>query len=410
MAKTTKEKNKELALDHKQLKHYGLVLRLYPDEEQSDLCERTFGCSRLIYNKYLDTRQEYYKSTGETLSVFQYKREILTPSKQSEEFSFLKEVDKFALEFACESVQDAYARFFKGQNKYPTFKSKHKSKKSYTTKFTNNNIEVVDSTCVKLPKLGKVKIAKIKSTRNKRILNQLHSGDAQIKKATISRKGSRYYVSLTIEETIPLVEKVSLNDIEDSKIIGIDLGLKTFAAIHNGKNTLFIEKMNYIKFSEKKLAKLQRQLSKKTKYSSNFYKATAKVAKMQEHISNQRKDFIHKLSTKIANENQIVILETLNIKGMVKNRKLAKAISDAGWYKFITFLKYKLEDQGKHFIQIDRWFASSKVCSHCNEKNVALSLNDREWACSCCGTVHERDENAAINIRNEGLRTVYKTV
>lgn len=233
-------------------------------------------------------------------------------------------------------------------------------------------------------------------------------GDANIKKATISRKGSRYYVSLVIEEIVPLIEKVSLNDIKDSKIIGIDLGLKTFATIHNGEDTVFVEKINYIKFSEKKLAKLQRQLSKKTKHSSNYNKASAKVAQMQERISNQRKDFIHKLSTKIANENQIVILETLNIKGMVKNKRLAKAIADAGWYKFMTFLKYKLENQGKYFIQVDKWFASSKLCSHCNEKNVALSLNDREWVCSCCGTVHERDENAAINIRNEGLKTLYQ--
>ena len=135
-----------------------------------------------------------------------------------------------------------------------------------------------------------------------------------------------------------------------------------------------------------------------------------KVAKLQEHIANQRKDFNHKLSTRIANENQIVVLETLNIKGMVKNRRLAKAINDAGWYQFITFLKYKLEWQGKILLQIDKWFASSKLCSHCGEKKVALSLSEREWMCGSCGTIHERDENAAKNIRNEGLRMLNMAV
>ena len=135
-----------------------------------------------------------------------------------------------------------------------------------------------------------------------------------------------------------------------------------------------------------------------------------KVAKLQEHIANQRKDFNHKLSTEIANENQVVVLETLNIKGMVKNRRLAKAINDAGWYQFITFLKYKLEWQGKILLQIDKWFASSKLCSHCGEKKVAHSLNEREWMCSSCGAIHERDENAAKNIRNEGLRLLNMAV
>ena len=135
-----------------------------------------------------------------------------------------------------------------------------------------------------------------------------------------------------------------------------------------------------------------------------------KVAKLQEHIANQRKDFNHKLSTKIVNENQVVVLETLNIKGMVKNRRLAKAINDAGWYQFITFLKYKLEWQGKILLQIDKWFVSSKLCSHCGEKKVALSLSEREWMCSSCGTIHERDENAAKNIRNEGLRMLNMAV
>ncbi len=191
---------------------------------------------------------------------------------------------------------------------------------------------------------------------------------------------------------------MSINTVEADIIIGIDLGLKTFAVISDGDDTEFVDKVNYIKASATTF--------KEVKYSNNFYKASTKVAKLQEHIANQRKDFAHKLSTRIANENQVVILEDLNIKGMVKNKRLAKAISDAGWQQFKTFLKYKLGWQGKHLIIIERWYASSKTCSACNEKNIALTLNDRAWICGTCGVVHERDENAAINIRNEGIRVL----
>lgn len=349
---TVKEKNEILAQQDRQLKNYGLILRVYPTEDQATLIHKTVGCARLIFNKYLHARQSYYKEHGKSLSVNVYKKETLVPMKRSDDFRFLKEVDKFALEVACESVEDAYTRFFKHQNRYPRFKSKRKAKKAYTTKMTNNNIQVIGSSYIKLPKLGKVSIAKLKTKRN------------------------------------------------------IDLGLKTFAVTHNGSETEFIERARYIKDSEKKLVKLQGRLSRKQKESQNFIKAKQKVADLQAHIANQRKDFAHKLSSQLANENQVVILETLNIKGMVKNKRVSKAISDAGWYQFITFLKYKLEWQGKHLVQIDPWYASSKSCSGCGEKHIALTLNDREWVCSHCGAGHERDENAAINIRNKSLETL----
>ncbi len=400
---TVKEKNEALALKGLQLKNYGLVLRVYPTDEQAILINKTVGCARLIFNKYLDARQTYYKEKGKSLSVNVYKRETLVPMKASEDFEFLKEVDKFALEVACESVEDAYTRFFKHQNKYPKFKSKRNAKKAYTTKMTNNNIEIIGSSHIKLPKLGKVSIAKIKTKRNKEILKRLIDGQIKLFNATVTQKGSRYYVSLALEEVVTLVTPLEVSEVELSRAIGIDLGLKTFAVTHNGSDTEFVERAKYIKDAEKKLAKLQRRLSRKQKDSQNFIKAKHKVADLQEHIANQRKDFAHKLSTKLADENQVVILETLNIKGMVKNKRLSKAISDAGWYQFIAFLKYKMGWQGKHLVQIDRWYASSKNCSGCGEKHIALTLNDREWVCSHCGTVHERDENAAINIRNKGL-------
>lgn len=401
--KTTKEKNKELAKQGKQLNNFGIVLRIYPNEAQESLIKQTFGCTRLIYNKYLAERQDYYKKTGKTLSVGDYKANYLNPIKKTDEYFFLKAVDKFALESAVENVDDAYKRFFKGQNKFPKFKSKHKSKKSYTTKFTNNNIEIKDK-LLKLPKLGfvEVKLSKEKYISNnlKKIINK----KALIKSATVSEKAGKYYVSLACEETISLIKPLELANIDTDKIIGIDLGLIDFATITNGSRETKIPNPKYLSKSEKKLAKCQRNLSKKKKGSKNFIKAKEKVAKAYEKTANQRKDFAHKLSRKLVNESQVIVVEDLNIKGMVKNKKLAKSISDAGWYRFITFLDYKLKLEGKYLIKVDRWFASSKICSACGEKNIMLTLNDREWVCSNCGTHLDRDGNAAINIRQEGMR------
>lgn len=402
--KTVKQRNEELKPLGKQLKHYGLVLRIYPTQEQIDLICCTFGCVRLMYNTYLNERQMYYKGTGKTLSVSKFKSNIMNPAKTLEENSFLKDIDKFSLEVACENVEDAYSRFFKKQNKYPKFKSKRKSKKAYTTKSTNGNIKILDKTTIQLPKLGSIEMAELKCKDNKSKLSKLLNSDARIMNATISQKGGKFYVSLCLEEIVDIIKPLERSQIGLDKVLGIDLGLKTFATMSNGVETEFKEQANFIKLSEKKLAKLQRKISKKKLDSKNFVKFAKKIAKLQEHIANQRKDFNHKLSTKVASENQVVILETLNIKGMVKNRKLAKAISNAGWYQFITFLKYKLEWQGKILLQIDKWFASSKICSKCGEKKIALALSEREWQCSCCGEIHDRDENAANNIRNEGLR------
>lgn len=403
---TVKEKNEALASKGKQLRHYGFILRIKPTEEQQQLINQTFGCVRLVYNQYLDARQVFYKEHGKNLSVYQYKKEVLNPMKRSDEYSFLREVDKFALENALQNVQDAYERFFKGQNRFPQFKSKRSAKKAYTSNVTNDNIRILDRNQLQLPKLGPVKMARVNSKRNKNILSKLTAKDIRIIKATVYQKGARYYVSLVIEEVIEMIKPLEICEIDLSRVAGVDLGLKAFATVYDGDKTTYMERANYIKESEKKLAKLQRRLAKKQVNSQNFKKAQRKVSALQEHISNQRKDFAHKKSHQLANENQVVVLETLNIKGMVKNRKLAKAIADAGWYQFTSYLKYKLEWQGKHLVQIDRWYASSKTCSSCGEKNNSLKLNERRWRCNHCGTLHERDENAAMNIRNKGLEAL----
>lgn len=405
--KTVKQRNDELKPLGKQLRHYGLVLALLPTEKQVNLSNQTFGCSRLVYNKFLSTRKECYKENKKTLSISDYKKNYLNPLKKTECFSFLGDVDKFALETAVENVEDAFDRFFKGQNKFPKFKSKRKAKKSYTTKFTETtaggNIRI-EKNFIQLPKLGKVEFVVPKTKDNNSKLSKIKNGIARILTATVSYQGGKYYVSLCLEETIDLVKPLNLENIDLNKISGIDLGLSDFAIINNGLHTKKVDSPKYFVKSEKKLAKLQRKLAKKQLDSKNFEKAKLKVSKLQKKISNQRLDFCHQLSRQLCNENQVVAVENLNIKGMVKNKNLAKAIQDAGWSKFLTFLKYKLEWEGKHYIEIDRWFASSKTCSHCGEKKIMLSLNEREWTCSNCNTNHDRDENASINIRQEGMR------
>lgn len=401
--KSIKEKNKELAPLGKQLVHYGIVLCLKPTNSQKILFNKSFGCSRLIYNDYLLKRQKHYKATGETLSVGNYKKSFLTPKKKTAEFSFLKEIDKFALEVACENVQDAYDRFFKGQNKYPKKKTKRKAKKSYTTKSTNNNIRIEGKT-IKIPKAGNVSFNMPKTNGNENKLLKVINGKATILNATISLQGGKYYISLCCEEEVKLINKININDIDLNKVIGGDLGLKDFITVTNGKDFEKITNPKYLTKSEKKLIKLQKRLSKKELDSSNYKKAQIKLAKLHKKISNQRLDNAHKLSRRLTNENQVVILEDLNIKGMIKNKKLSKAISDAGWSKFMSLLKYKLEREGKYYIEIDRWFASSKICSHCGEKHIMLTLNERVWVCSNCETKLDRDENASKNIREEGIR------
>ena len=354
--------------------------RMYPNKIQEEIINKTFGCCRFVYNRYLSKRIETYENNKETFTYKQCSSDLTSLKKELE---WLKEPDKFALQNALKDLENAYKKFFKEKGGFPKFKSKKTNRFSYRTNFTNGNIEYCGK-YIKLPKLGMVKI-RDKQIPKGRILN-----------ATISKESSgKYYVSLCCTD-------IDIKALENTNsFIGLDLGIKEFCISSNGE---FIKNPKYLSKSLNKLAKLQKKLSRKTIGSSNRNKARLKVARLQEYIANQRKDFNHKLSTKIANENQVVILEDLNIKGMVKNKRLAKAVNDAGWYQFITYLKYKLEWQGKFLIQVDRWFASSKLCSNCGEKKIALSLGERGWVCSYCGSEHERDENAAKNIRNEGLR------
>jgi putative transposase len=316
---STEKKNEALAKEGKILRHYGVVLRAYPNSEEVEKLNKTIGCARFVSNFYLSERQEVFKNTGKTLDVDTFKKAVVQLKKHPE-FLWLAKVDKFALENAIYNVNDAYVRFFKGLSKFPRFKSKRKSEQSYTTEFTGGNIRIdFEKETVTLPKVGDVKVAL--SNKQKRGLA------GRILSATIKRSSAgQWHISIAMEEVVPLQPKLEFEDIDQDKIRANDLGLTHFMIDDTGKK---VENPRYYRKQLSRLAKMQRKLSKMVKGSNNWNEQKKKIAKLHKHIANMRKDFLHKESRKLVDENQVIILEDLNVKNMIKNRKLAKSIQDS---------------------------------------------------------------------------------
>ncbi len=355
-------------------------IRIYPNIKQCELLAKSFGCARWYWNNSLAEIQSTYSETGKGLGQFQLNTRLPALKKENE---WLGEPYSQVLQAVILNLANAFNNFFKKKAKYPKFKSKNDRQ---SIRFPQG-VKIIEGCKIYLPKIGSVKAIVHREIKGK------------IRNVTISKDLSGKYFASILTENDLITPSTSLG----GNILGIDVGLTDLAVTSNGfkfKNPKHLNK------ARKNLARKHQKLSRKTKGSNSRNKARLLVAKAYERVSNARKDYLQKLSTQLVNENQVIAVEDLHVKGMMKNHKLARSIGDVGWGMFTTMLKYKTARQGKGYIEVNRFFASSKTCSTCLHTIEKMPLNIREWTCDKCGSNHDRDINAAINIRNEAQRMI----
>jgi putative transposase len=356
-------------------KHTSYKYRIYPTKEQQEILNKTFGCCRFVWNNILDWRSKEYSLNG-VKTNYSASSKRLTELKK--EHLFLQDVSSVALQQVLRNQEIAFSSFFKGKNKYPNFKKKHGHQ---SFRLNDNAFRLKDRTLF-LAKIEKP----IKVIWSRKLPTNPSS-------CTISKTPTnKYYISFCVEKDFEELQSVNSN-------IGIDLGLKDFLVTSKGEK---VKPLKAFKKHEVRLKKYQKVLSRRKKGSNNREKARLKVAKVHELIANSRKDWLHKLSTKLIRENQSISLEDLNVKGMVRNHKLAKSINDSSWYTFVSFLEYKAANYNRDIYKVSSWFPSSQLCSACGHRAGKLGLNIRYWTCDDCGISHDRDINAAININTAG--------